>query len=475
MGHFYKEDSMIFKRKFWGVILGCLFLIPALTWADEERESCQVCGMWIDQYQRTAAELVYNDGATEHTCGVACMLRVIQEKGLNSFRSIQVSDWNTGVQLDARNSWYSLGSHLIPDMLPNYIAFGDRMEAEIFATKEGGEVLSFISAMETISPRGMTQPFRIRQAVTPGEGSFGIGIAYAYVIKDRLKIGTDGHDPDSFIYSNPAQPRTPQQIEIQTQSLVMNYGITDRIAVQTNLPYFEKNMETLVRQSNQINTIKSKDDGLGDLAFEFRYNPLRSIYYEQFFTLLAGASLPTGHFDSTRAFNAMLKTNLISTAPGMQMGNGDPTYLGGLLYSQRWNHLWFHGQAIYRFSTENGDDYKFGDETQAGLAIHYTPHYDIMLGIEMDASHTEKNEDMGISIGNTGGDRVNLALVFDWRFMNALGGNLNLRGSAGLPVYEDLNSQDYLNANGQKFTQSQLGGGFFANLAISFNTRFGEY
>jgi hypothetical protein len=98
-----------------------------------------------------------------------------------------------------------------------------------------------------------------------------------------------------------------------------------------------------------------------------------------------------------------------------------------------------------------------------------------MLGVEMDASKTMENEDRSIKIGNTGGNRANVAFVFDWRFLNAFGGNLNLRGSVGLPVYEDLNSQDFQNAAGQRYTQTQLGEGFFASLVINFNTRFGQY
>ena len=215
----------------------------------------------------------------------------------------------------------------------------------------------------------------------------------------------------------------------------MNYGITDRLAMQMNLPYFERSMDTLVRQGNRVNTVNAKDDGIGDLAGEVRYNLWRSVFYDKFFTLLAGVTLPTGDFDATRAFNAALKTDLISTAPGMQQGAGTPTYLGGLLYSQKWESFWFHAQALYRVSPENNDDYKFGDEIQGGLAVHYTPHYDFMLGIEMDVSKTMENEDRGIEIGNTGGTRSNLAFVFDWRFLNAFGGNLNLRGicrSSGL-------------------------------------------
>jgi nitrous oxide reductase accessory protein NosL len=454
----------------------CLFLlIPTLMWAGDERQSCQLCGMWIDHYERTACKLVHKDDKAEHTCGVACMLRIVQANGIDSFSAIRVKDWLKGTEVDARNAWYSLGSQLIPDMLPNYIAFADRKEAEAFAAEKGGTVLDFTGAMDTISPRGMTQPFRIRQAVTPGKGSFGVGIAYGYMLKDRVKTGTDGHDPESFIQGNPAQPRAPKEMEVQTQTLILNYGITDRLAMQMNLPYFEKRSEMLVRQGNQIQAVTAENDGFGDLAGEIRYNLWRSDFYDRFFTLLGGMTFPTGDFDSRRAYNAMFRTDLISTGPGMQLGTDTPTYLCGLLYSHKWESFWFHTQALYRYFPENGSDYKFGDEMQGGLAIHYTPHFDMMLGIEFDISETEKNEDRGIEIGNTGGTRSNLTLVVDWRFFNAFGGNFNLRGSAGLPVYEDLNSETFVNPMGNPFTQVQLGEGYFASLVITFNTRFGRY
>lgn len=459
--------------KFRMLTLCLLLLVPAMVCA-EERESCQLCGMWIDQYQRTECLLVYNDGKREHTCGVACMLRIIQANGISAFSEMQVKDWNKGTQVDARDAWYSIGSKLIPDMIPNYIAFADRKDAEAFAAENGGAVLSFISAMETISPRGQTQPFRIRQAVTPGKGTLGIGIVYAYMQKNRIKDGSDSQDPESFINNNPAQPKAPKEMISQSQTLVVNYGITDRVALQMSLPYSEKSMDTLVRQGGRVVTTSTRYDGIGDLAGEVRYNLWRSTYYDKFFTLLAGITLPTGDFDSARAFNASYKTDLISTSPGMQLGTGAATYLGGLLYSQKWESLWFHGQALYKYSAKNANEYRYGDVYQGGVAVHYTPHYDIMLGLEMDLTNSMKNEDQGIEIGNTGGTSSNLAFVFDWRFFNAFGGNFNLRGSVGLPVYEDLNSQNFVNAAGKSYTQAQLGEGFFAVLALTFNTRFGQ-
>lgn len=440
----------------------------------EERESCRVCGMWIDQYQHTAVELVYIDGKVEHTCGVACMLRIVSEQGPSSFRSIRITDWNSKEAFDAASAWYSVGSAKIPDMLPNYIAFSDRQVAEAFSEKEGGRIIDFTEALEMTSPRGMTQPFRIRQAVTSGAGSFGVGMVYSYMLKDRVLSGTDSMDPELFIGSNPAQPRAPKRMDVQMQSLVVNYALTDRIGLNANLPYFEKEMDTLVRQGKQIVTSTSKDDGIGDMAFEFRYNPWRSTIYDKFFTLLAGVTLPTGSFDGNRTYNAMTKTSLVSTAPGVQMGTGVVTYMGGLLYSQRIRSFWLHAQALYRYYPENGDNYRFGNEAQAGLAVHYTPNYDVVVGIEMDAAHTDRNEDRGMEIGNTGGTRANIALIGDWRMMNLMGGNFNLRGTVGIPIYEDLNSQDFINTNGQPYTQVQLGGGVFATVMLSFNTRFGD-
>jgi hypothetical protein len=131
---------------------------------------------------------------------------------------------------------------------------------------------------------------------------------------------------------------------------------------------------------------------------------------------------------------------------------------------------------VYNYNPENSDDYKFGDIFTAGAALHYTPNYDLMLGIESDASYIWKNEDDGDSIGNTGGTRVNLAFVFDWRFLNGFGGNFKLRGAAGLPIYEDLNYKDMVNPmSRQPFDQVQLGGGYFANLAITWTTRFNPF
>jgi hypothetical protein len=108
----------------------------------------------------------------------------------------------------------------------------------------------------------------------------------------------------------------------------------------------------------------------------------------------------------------------------------------------------------------------------AAIGLHYTPSYDLVLGVEMDATYTDKNRDGRIRIGNTGGTEANIAAIFDYRMFNAGGGNFNIRGAAGLPFYQDLNYKDIRSPLGGRARQVQLGEGFFANIALTWQTRF---
>ncbi len=459
-------------------------LMPEEVSAEEtkKRESCRVCGMYIDRYQKTAAELVLKDGTTEHTCGVACMLREVEDAGgYSAFKSVKVHDWVTGKLVDAQTATYVLGSNVIPDMVPNYIAFAKREEAEAFVAKEGGEVIDFNVAYDDVSPVGTTTPFRIRTAVTPGAGNFSAGIVYGYNQANQVKPGSNSVTPRDFIQGNPAQPKTPNRMQVNQQALTFNYSPIDNLALFMNVPWFEKSMSTLTQ--TQPKPVKGKPiqpgtygesvfdtSGIGDISLEGRYNMWRSTRWDKFATVLLGATLPTGQFDNSRDAT----TKLISTPQGLQLGKGVATFTGGLLYSQRWKDFWLHTMLLYNANPENSDHYAYGDVATAGFGLHYTPNYNWMVGIEMDALYTQKNTDNGVKIGNTGGTAANLAVVSDYRFLNAFGGNFKFRSSVGLPVYQSLNYQNMSSARGQ-FQQVQLGDGFFVNTSIVWTFRASPY
>lgn len=350
------------------------------TWASAEethkRESCRVCGMYIDQYEKSAAELILKDGTMEHTCGVACMLREVEDAGgISAFKSVKVHDWVSGNLVDAQTATYVMGSDVIPDMVPNYIAFAKREDAEAFAAKEGGDVIDFNIAYDDVSPVGTTSPFRIRTAVTPGKGNFSVGMMYGYQQKDDLKVGSNGVNPNDFIHSNRAQPKAPQEMQVQQQAVTLNYSPTDNLALFMNMPWFEKRMTTLTQPTaGSFGQTVDNTNGLGDISIEGRYNLWRSTRWDKFATVLLGTSLPTGQFNAARD----AATGLISQGPGLQLGKGAATFTGGLLYSQRWKDFWMHTTALYNANPENSDNYAFGDVASAGLALHYTPNYNWM-------------------------------------------------------------------------------------------------
>jgi len=444
-------------RKLWIILVMALFLyIPAEIFADQPsgRPSCKICGMYIDQFHDTSTQLTLKNGEMEETCGVACMLRIVNDKGgPNAFSKIEVHDWESKTLVPAADAVYVIGSRRIPDMMPNLIAFGKKAEAEAFRAKEGGEILSFTQALVSISPMGMTMPARIKTAVLSPKGALGIGIGYMHMIMDKVKLGSESIDPSDFV-RRPGQQSAPKQMTADAEMLMVNYGITNDLSLSVNAANFDKKMETY-KMGGQV-TETTTNSGFGDLDTTLRYNLWNNTYYSKFFSLLAGTTLPSGRFRSEYI-----------TMPGLQIGTGAFSFTGGLLFSHRFRDLWFLYQGSYTAALENSDKYKFGNTTRFGAAIHYTPTYDIMVGLEVDGAYYEKDRYQSADLGNTGGFRSNVAGVIDWKFLTALGGTFSVRGSGGIPIYEDLN-HDRVGL----MERTKMGGGYFASIMLNFNRRF---
>lgn len=423
----------------------------------EPRKECTVCGMYIDLYQKTAAHLETADGKHLDACGIACMLRIINDYGgPEAFAGITVKDWWTGQDTTAVNATYVLSSTLIPDMMPNVIAFATRENADRFQREYGGVIITFTEALLTISPTAMTMPTRLETAVVPARGALGLGVGQMFMTMDDVVIGNDSVDPGDFI-QRPTQMMGPKKMTSYSTMMMANYGITDSLALSLNAAYLQKEME--MYQMGGAKTVTEENDGLSDTKVTLRYNFYKSTFYDHFLTALVGTSLPTGEFDDDYI-----------NKPGLQTGTGSFTFTGGMLYTYRFKKAWLHSKVAYIHKLENSDDYKFGDETNLGLALHYTPNYDTMFGIEADAAYYDKNENNGVDVGNSGGWRSNLAAVASYRFLTALGGNFNVKLAAGLPVYEDLDHATQMGAE-----SVQMGGGWFASLAISYNRRFSDH
>lgn len=450
-----RKDGTMRRLLFLGLVVVWLMVpISVLAEKGTERPGCHICGMYIDQYQATAAILTAKNGEKYETCGVACLIRTINDKGgPDAFSKIEVRDWKSKTLIPAAQAVYVIGSRVIPDMMPNLIAFAKKEEAEAFQKEKGGELLTFTQALMSISPMGMTMPARIKTAVLASQGGFMGGIGYMHMTMDKVKLGSETVNPYDLA-RRPGQLTAPKQMTVDAEMLMLNSGITDNFNLSIGAAYYNKQMETYKMGGRTSTT--TNNSGFGDIDTSVRYNVWHDSYYSKFFTLLAGATLPTGEF----------KKEFISM-PGLQLGNGSFSLTGGLLFSHRYKDLWLHYQASYSAVLENSDHYKFGDLTRLGAAFHYTPTYDVMAGIELDGTWYTKDQYQGASIDSTGGFRSNIAGVVDWKFLTGLGGNFSLRLTGGIPIYEDLNHS----AVGL-VEKAKMGGGYFVSLMLNFNRRF---
>jgi nitrous oxide reductase accessory protein NosL len=441
------------------IMLCFLCAVSGQVLADEHgaRPECSICGMYIDQFHDTSTRLTLKDGTIMEGCGVACMFRLINDKGgPDAFSKLEVHDWQSKTFTAAADALYVIGSRKIPDMMPNLIAFAKREEAEAFRTREGGEILNFTQGLMSISPMGMTMPAKIKTAVISPKGALGVGAGYMFMAMDKVKLGSESIDPLEFA-RRPGQLSAPKYMTVESEMLMLSYSITDYLSLNVNAANFSKRMESYKLGGTVTDTNTS--NGFGDLDTSVRYNLWNDVYYSKFLSLLAGATLPTGQFKSE-----------FITMPGLQIGTGAFSFTGGLLFSHRIKDFWFHYQGSYTMALENNDKYKFGNATRVGAALHYTPAYDLMIGVEVDGAYCEKDRYQSNDLGNTGGFKSYITGVAQWKFLTALGGNFSIRAAGGIPIYEDLN-HDRVGL----MERTKIGGGYNASVMLNFSKRFPFY
>lgn len=113
-----------------------------------QREECELCGMWIDQYMSTRHVVTLKDNKTKSFCSIACTAKHLEEhKG--KVKDIKVADFLTKKLIDANNAYYLEGSD-VPGVMSyvSRIAFSARRDAEQFQKKHGGRIITFKQALE---------------------------------------------------------------------------------------------------------------------------------------------------------------------------------------------------------------------------------------------------------------------------------------------------------------------------------------
>lgn len=113
--------------------------------------ACALDGMLLKDYPGPKAQIHYGDGPPEFYCDTVEMFAmVLNPESARRVRAVYTqdmgrADWREprGHWIDARTAWYVAGSAVKGSMGPTFASFARKEDAEAFAAKHGGKVLSF--------------------------------------------------------------------------------------------------------------------------------------------------------------------------------------------------------------------------------------------------------------------------------------------------------------------------------------------
>ncbi len=101
---------------------------------------CSACGMDVFEKMMTRVEIAVED-TIYHACGIGCATAIMEGKNV---KDVKVIDFKTFKLVDARKSWFVVGSVISPvrAMLPEF-SFASKKEADEFTKIYGGKVLDY--------------------------------------------------------------------------------------------------------------------------------------------------------------------------------------------------------------------------------------------------------------------------------------------------------------------------------------------
>ena len=206
------------------------------------------------------------------------------------------------------------------------------------------------------------------QAGVSQKGLLTANMIYNYIPQGTLLDGTTGIIP--AVEVDDRQIVLDEHREIRTinqfVTLDLNYGMTERFAVQVTVPTIVRSHRHLIEQgaTNEEEQLFT-DTGLGDIRLTGKYNILPTL--RSLLVVGIGIELPTGKFNT--------QTNVPKNTqePTLQLGRGNVGLVGTLyqayeLLPHRLNQF---SSVSYRHTFRNNNGYQFGDEYILSGGLNY--------------------------------------------------------------------------------------------------------
>lgn len=244
--------------------------------------------------------------------------------------------------------------------------------APIYAMAVLGTVAFMLTPL--ISPAdascGATSCFLVigSQAGAPQKGMLTANLFYNYVNQNQLVEGTSGIIPEIdtdrrlMILNHHKETSTINQI----YTLDLNYGVTDRFALQVTMPYrVLSHRHFHFHMGQPIEPSLFTDNGLGDVRVTAKYNVLPTL--RSLLVFGTGVELPTGKFKT------QVNEGGSTQEPTVQLGRGNYGLVGTIYQSYELipHRLNQFSSLSYRHTFKNDLGYQFGDEYLLSVGLNF--------------------------------------------------------------------------------------------------------
>lgn len=119
-----------------------IYYVPGV-FAEEVREDCRLCGMWIDQYMHTRHVLTEADGSKVSFCSFTCAARYMKMHEVE-IQQLKVADYLSTELVGVKDAFYLVESDAPPVMSnSSIIAFASKKTVESFQKLHGGKIMRF--------------------------------------------------------------------------------------------------------------------------------------------------------------------------------------------------------------------------------------------------------------------------------------------------------------------------------------------
>jgi len=139
-GDLSKKNVEILSVYLWDIKLHNSTSLEKLVVTKDEK--CQVCGMFLHNYPSWVSRINYPKDETYNFDGMKCMFKFYfnNKKGITD---ILVQDYYTLKTIDARSSYFVVGSDVYGPMGHELVPFNDKKSANIFLLEHKGKKVYF--------------------------------------------------------------------------------------------------------------------------------------------------------------------------------------------------------------------------------------------------------------------------------------------------------------------------------------------